>query len=401
VRLRILPDSRYSGPLADSIQLLILQPTPFCNIQCDYCYLPDRDATYRMDRATYQDVLRQIFSTGLAGDELSVVWHAGEPLALPPRYYRDLFDAAEALDISRSRLRHSMQTNATLIDEERCDFILAENIHIGVSIDGPAVLNDRHRKDRQGRGTHDRTVRGMQLLRARGIDFHAIAVVTADALDHADAIFDFFQEAGVRKLGFNVEELEGQNRSSSLTQRSLEPRIRGFWERLYERQEASGGQVRIREFDNALEAIVNGRSGMTADDAMRRFSQVAPLAIVSTDWRGNFGSFSPELLGLKSLRYGNFVLGNIRDGLAGDIRENPKFARMATDIYEGVKRCERTCGYFGLCGGGAPSNKYFENGSFDSTETMFCRTSIQMPIDIVLGSMEKRLGLSPPRAAAR
>jgi sulfatase maturation enzyme AslB (radical SAM superfamily) len=24
-----------------STQLLILQPTPFCNLDCDYCYLPN------------------------------------------------------------------------------------------------------------------------------------------------------------------------------------------------------------------------------------------------------------------------------------------------------------------------------------------------------------------------
>ena len=28
--------------------LLILQPTPFCNIACDYCYLPDRNSSARM-----------------------------------------------------------------------------------------------------------------------------------------------------------------------------------------------------------------------------------------------------------------------------------------------------------------------------------------------------------------
>ena len=33
-------------------RLLILQPTPFCNIACDYCYLPDRDSTARMSLAT-------------------------------------------------------------------------------------------------------------------------------------------------------------------------------------------------------------------------------------------------------------------------------------------------------------------------------------------------------------
>ena len=35
---RTLPDD----PLQPWISLLVLQPSPFCNINCDYCYLPNR-----------------------------------------------------------------------------------------------------------------------------------------------------------------------------------------------------------------------------------------------------------------------------------------------------------------------------------------------------------------------
>ncbi|MGB8464086.1 MAG: hypothetical protein WCE49_04020 [Terrimicrobiaceae bacterium] len=28
--------------------LLVLQASPFCNIDCDYCYLPNRTSTHRM-----------------------------------------------------------------------------------------------------------------------------------------------------------------------------------------------------------------------------------------------------------------------------------------------------------------------------------------------------------------
>jgi uncharacterized protein len=32
------------GPL----ELLVIQPTPFCNLNCSYCYLPDRQNTRKM-----------------------------------------------------------------------------------------------------------------------------------------------------------------------------------------------------------------------------------------------------------------------------------------------------------------------------------------------------------------
>ena len=43
------------------------------------------------------------------------------------------------------------------------------------------------------------------------------------------------------------------------------------------------------------------------------------------------------------------------------------------EVAEGVEACARSCPYFPLCRGGAPSNKLAERGSFDVTETMNCR----------------------------
>jgi hypothetical protein len=79
---------------------------------------------------------------------------------------------------------------------------------------------------------------------------------------------------------------------------------------------------------------------------------------------------------------------------------------MAADVAAGVRRCRATCPYFHHCGGGAPANKYFENGSFDSTETLFCRLSHQAVLDVVLDGLERGEllppasgpeGWSPPR----
>ena len=400
MRLPILSSPRddglvYEGPLSEFIQLLVVQPTPFCNIQCDYCYLPDRDLASRLSRATFQELIKKVFASGLVAGQLSLVWHAGEPLVLPVSYYSDLLEVIEELGLPRSRFRQSIQTNAILLTDAWCDFIRQENINIGVSIDGPAYLHDRHRKDRQGRGTHERVVKGIELLKAHGIDFHVIAVVTSDALDCADEIFDFFLELGVQRLGFNVEELEGEHLRSSLVSRRAEARIRKFWMRLYERQVQSGDAIHVREFVRAYKTIVQG-SLTTSELAMHESSQVAPFGIVSVDWQGNLTSFSPELLGLKSVHYGDFTFGNIHDIDLLDLRNSQKFNRVAQQIYEGVKNCERSCQYFSLCGGGAPSNKYFENGSFASTETMYCRTSIQMPIDVVLADLEGRFRADTP-----
>jgi uncharacterized protein len=264
---------------------------------------------------------------------------------------------------------------------------------MGVSIDGPAFIHDRHRRDREGRGTHERAIQGVRLLQKHQIDFHVIAVVTQDALNYPDKIFDFFLDLGVRRLGFNVEELEGVHRVSTLVESGVETRVRDFWKRLYERQAQAGGAIQIREFVRAWRVISGGPAEMTTETAMQSNSQTAPFGIVSADWQGNISTFSPELLGVRGPDYGDFIFGHIDTGGLLELRNSEKFDRIAADIEAGVKLCESGCQYFNVCGGGAPSNKYFENGSFASAETMYCRTTIQMPIDIVLADMEKGLGL--------
>ena len=73
------------GPL----ELLVLQPTPFCNIDCSYCYLPNRQSTRRMSAAVLDRVFAEVFASGLVRKAFTIVWHAGEPLVLPPVYYQD------------------------------------------------------------------------------------------------------------------------------------------------------------------------------------------------------------------------------------------------------------------------------------------------------------------------
>jgi uncharacterized protein len=73
--------------------------------------------------------------------------------------------------------------------------------------------------------------------------------------------------------------------------------------------------------------------------------------------------------------------------------ETEKFHAAFADIWSGIKLCRESCQYYHYCGGGAPANKYYENGSFASAETMFCRYSVKLPFDIVLNDLETSLSV--------
>ena len=54
----------------------------------------------------------------------------------------------------------------------------------------------------------------------------------------------------------------------------------------------------------------------------------------------------------------------------------------------GMARCKQECDYYGFCGGGTGSNKYWEHGSLDASETCACRFSSQIPVDVLLEKLE-------------
>lgn len=374
------------------LRLVVLQPSPFCNINCDYCYLPGRTLTHRMSPEVLRQAVERVFSTDLVSDEVTFVWHAGEPLAVPIAWYEAAFDLIAELTPPGTKAIHSFQSNGTLINDRWCEFIKRREVCVGLSIDGPDFIHDAHRKTRSGVGTHAATLRGARLLQKHEIPFHVIAVVTRESLAHADEIFDFFLANGMMHFGFNIEELEGAHTHSSLDTES-EDAIEGFFRRIFALQKARQGEVRVREFDSALHRVLAGR-----EEAARHFvyenEQVRPFGILSVDWQGNFSTFSPELLGLDHEAYGDFSFGNLAQDDLLAMPTNEKFVRVVGDIQAGVEQCRQTCEYFKVCGGGAPANKLFENHSFATTETRYCRYAVKVPTRIVLEDLEQGLHLA-------
>ena len=63
------------------ISMVVVQPTGFCNIDCTYCYLPDRSNKHVMEQSTVTRLFSEVFASGWCDSQMIVLWHAGEPLA--------------------------------------------------------------------------------------------------------------------------------------------------------------------------------------------------------------------------------------------------------------------------------------------------------------------------------
>ena len=377
--------------LRASTRLLVMQPTAFCNINCDYCYLPHRNDREVMTIETVERSAQFIFEAGLNAPDFTVVWHAGEPLVVTPRWYRSAIAVVERAAPQGLAIPHAIQTNGMLISDEWCDLFLETRMRVGVSLDGPGWLHDARRKTRSGKGTHAEVMRGIDFLRRRGVRFHIICVVRRDTLDAADELMDFFEAEDIRHVGFNVEEIEGSVATSTLQADGTGAAFRKFFDRAIERAGAADPPILIRERQDLLACLESPAFGYFGYN-----SQNAPFGIVTVSTKGDLFTFSPELAGLVDQHFGNFCIGNVADATVADIVRSPEFLAMWRDIDAGVKKCRESCAYFNLCMGGAPVNKLYENKSFDSTETMYCRLAHQAVSDVVLAKIEQEIASPLP-----
>jgi len=362
--------------------LIILQPTPFCNINCSYCYLPHRQDRTTLTFEQIEQIFQKLFGFPTISNQVTVVWHAGEPLVLGANYYETAFARIRARCPSTLKIQHSFQTNGMLISDEWCDLFQRWDVGIGVSIDGPKHINDAARKTRSGRGTYDKVVAGIKRLQTRNIPFHVISVLTKSALLEPEAMFCFYREFDIRNVGFNIEEVEGINQVSSLSHDFDEQTIVLFFTRFRDLMIEHQFPIEVRELEEVLLSI------KFCDKKGPTNNLVIPFGIITIGVDGEVYTFSPELAGYSAGEYGSFSIGNIFANSFEELKSSAVLKSMMAQINQGIELCRAECRYFALCGGGAPSNKAFENGTFVSTETLHCRLTKKRVADFVLATIE-------------
>jgi len=367
------------------VELVVIQPTPFCNIDCDYCYLPDRANRAVMREEVLREIFRQIFALKRAQDTFNVVWHSGEPLVLPPEWYERSFAVIGELRPPHVRIRHEFQTNGMLVTDEWCDFFRRHDILLGVSIDGPRELHDAHRRTRGGTGSFDKAMAGVRRLRTQGVEFGVITVLTGRSLDCAAELFGFYEEIDPRAIALVPEETDGVHTGNSLAGSDTVERYKDFLRTFRALMKASGKAWRIRDFD----AI--GQCMLAAPGAARGNAQAIVGGFLCFDYRGDLNTFSPELMAMTHAGQRPFRLGNIMEMPLADMLAGDRARALAQEVAAGVERCRSSCGYFDLCGGGSPSNKFFENGSFASAETLHCQLRIKATADVLLQDIQSAL----------
>ena len=168
-----------------------------CNLRCKYCFSKsESENNIDMNKSTIELIIKKIVSSPIK--KLCIDFHGGEPLLrfdlikytllLCEKY---LFDR---------EITYTIQTNATLINEEVCKLFKQKKFNVGISLDGPASIHNQNRIYPTGNGSFNQVLKKIKLLKKNGIPFSIISVVTKT--EEMYQMYDFFVKNDIRKVKF-------------------------------------------------------------------------------------------------------------------------------------------------------------------------------------------------------
>lgn len=369
----------------------ILKVASRCNLNCSYCYVYNKgDSTWRsrpsiMPASVFTAAVGRIrrYCESSGQTVARAVFHGGEPCLVGAARLRAWCQELRNGLRGVATPHFSIQTNGTLVDAEWIALFRDEEIQVGVSIDGPAVIHDEFRVDHQGRGSHRTVEDGMKRLLAAGLSPQVLSVIPlrGDGL----RTYEYFRALGVRRINFLLPDYTHDTKRSAVTPFGPTP-VADFLMPIVERWCLTDWEeTDVPLFRQIAELILGGSSGSD------QFGN-GPLGIVCVEANG-------DIEGLDVLRVcGN---GTAAVGLSV-LRDDFEQIATASDlhgpaIFEGLplpSACV-ACPERDTCGGGYLPHRFSIERGFDNA-SIWCADILQL-----FAKMRALLAVSAAETASR
>jgi len=317
---------------------VLAKPTgAICNLDCEYCFFLAKDELYpgssfRMSEEVLRAYLTQLLESHRDPD-VTVSWQGGEPTMMGLPFFRRAVEIVTEVMRPGQRVEHTMQTNATLVDDEWARFLAEHDFLVGVSVDGPPALHDTYRVDKGGKPTFQRVARGLDRLRDHGVRWNVLTTVNRANEEHGLEVYRFLRDdLGAEYLQLIPVVEPHADGSGAATDWSVTPEGYGRFlgEVFDEWVRHDVGRVYVQMFDSTLASYVGAPGSMCVHSA----TCGTAVALEHTgdvyscdhfvDPRHLLGNLLerplPELVGsARQLAFGSAK----RDGLAQECRDCP------------------------------------------------------------------------------
>ena len=175
-----------------------------CNQKCLYCHASSVSSTdsgsYDMNIETAQKAVDICLKS--PARSIKIEFQGGEPL-LNFETIKFIVDYASKKATRDGRnIEFVLCSNLTMITDDMLAFLSENNVTLSTSLDGPAHVHNYNRRYRNGGGTYDDVMEGLE--RARKVlgsnKVSALMTTTRYSLDHAHDIVDEYVSRGFRTM---------------------------------------------------------------------------------------------------------------------------------------------------------------------------------------------------------
>ncbi|PWJ43035.1 anaerobic sulfatase maturase [Sediminitomix flava] len=343
---------------------------PVCNLKCTYCYYLEKENIYedkkstpkhfKMPSAILERYIKEyISSQPIENPVVQFTWQGGEPTLLGIDYYEKAIELQEQYSDGR-KIENTIQTNATLIDEEWAKFLAKHDFLVGVSIDGPEDLHDCYRVNKGEKGSWDRIMKSIELLKKYNVRFNTLTVVHSKNVKHPLRVYRFLKHIGSEWHQFlPVQDRHATDEKALLkqvaddyagetqvTEESIKPEEWGnFLNKIFDewvRQDV--GKIFVQQFDIALEGWV-GKN---------------PSACVHAKTCGDGVALehNGDVYTCDHYVYPQFKLGNIRDKSFTEMATSHVQRQFGNKKQDSLSSQCRNCDYLQVCNGLCPKHRW-------------------------------------------
>ncbi|MBC8498186.1 anaerobic sulfatase maturase [Candidatus Bathyarchaeota archaeon] len=178
-----------------------------CNLDCQYCYYLKKEHLYPEGESFRMpdDILEAYIAQHIDASPETVIrfsWHGGEPTVLGLDYFRKIVALQRKHKPPNRRITNGIQTNGTLLDEDWCRFLAKEGFAVGLSLDGPQEMHNRHRVTKDQKPTHEQTMLGYKLLHKHGVYTEILCVVNSHNVRFPLQVYRFFKQINAQYITF-------------------------------------------------------------------------------------------------------------------------------------------------------------------------------------------------------
>jgi uncharacterized protein len=341
-----------------------------CNLNCSYCYVYNRgDSQWeRQPRFMSESVARQTATRirrhceTRGKRDLSIIFHGGEPL-LGGVEHIDLLTKiiAQEFDGFDGKISVGMQSNALLFSEEIADLFLRRRMTVGVSLDGPPSVNDRHRVDHLGRPSSEGLERALRLITSekyRSILGGLLCVIDLDADPVVVTEYLLSWKPPSIDLLFP---LDNHDRLPKGKTENLSSNPYGQWlVKAFDHWLESGSKSRIRIFNSIIALLGGGRSLVES-------LGLAPVDLIVIETNGEIEAVDS----LKTTFNGGSALGmNVFDHSFDEVARHFAVRSRQRGVAALCDTC-RNCPIVKVCGSGYVANRYSRERKFDNP-SVYC-----------------------------